>query len=208
MLRFDQNTPPLPLPSTRPGAIAGVLADVSSYPSDGYRDLRVAIARYAGVEPENVVARGGRRRPDPAVRPRVGRPGRHGRDPAAPTYPLYRIGGQLAGAEQQTATARALRSRSRAGRTTRPGSSTRSGRAAAGRRRGLLRVRRRDRGRADRRRRGRAPDFSKLFAPRRRAHRLRARLARRRRRAERATGAGGRVVALGGARARGAARPT
>ena len=32
VLRFDQNTPPLPLPSTRPGTIAGALARVSGYP--------------------------------------------------------------------------------------------------------------------------------------------------------------------------------
>jgi hypothetical protein len=35
VLRFDQNTPSLPLPSTRPGAIAGALARVSGYPAGG-----------------------------------------------------------------------------------------------------------------------------------------------------------------------------
>ena len=40
VLRFDQNTPPLPLPSTRPGAIAGALARVNGYPAGGYRALR------------------------------------------------------------------------------------------------------------------------------------------------------------------------
>ena len=44
VLRFVQNTPPMPLPSTRPGAIAGALARVSGYPAGGYRALRSAIA--------------------------------------------------------------------------------------------------------------------------------------------------------------------
>ena len=39
VLRFDQNTPPLPLPSTRPGTIAGALARVNGYPGGGYRSL-------------------------------------------------------------------------------------------------------------------------------------------------------------------------
>jgi histidinol-phosphate/aromatic aminotransferase/cobyric acid decarboxylase-like protein/imidazoleglycerol phosphate dehydratase HisB len=99
VLRFDQNTPPLPLPSTRPGTIAGALADVCSYPSDGYRDLRAAIARYAGVEPENVVVGAGA---DDLImlcaRAWAG-PGDTVSIPAAPTYPLYRIAAQLTGAE-------------------------------------------------------------------------------------------------------------
>ena len=36
VLRFDQNTPALPLPSTRPGTVAGALARVSGYPGGGY----------------------------------------------------------------------------------------------------------------------------------------------------------------------------
>ena len=40
VVRFDQNTPPLPLPSTRPGAVAGALARVSGYPGGGYLPLR------------------------------------------------------------------------------------------------------------------------------------------------------------------------
>ena len=55
VLRFDQNTPPLPLPSTRPGAIAGALARVSGYPAAATARCARAIADYAGVEPENVV---------------------------------------------------------------------------------------------------------------------------------------------------------
>jgi histidinol-phosphate/aromatic aminotransferase/cobyric acid decarboxylase-like protein/imidazoleglycerol phosphate dehydratase HisB len=99
VLRFDQNTAPLPLPSTRPGTIAGALADVCSYPSDGYRDLRRAISRYAGVEPENVVLGAGA---DDLIllcaRAWAG-PGDTVAIPAAPTYPLYRIAAQLTGAQ-------------------------------------------------------------------------------------------------------------
>ncbi len=98
VLRFDQNTPPLPLPSTRPGTIAGGIARVSSYPADGYAELRRAIAGYAGVEPENVVVGAGA---DDLIllcaRAWAG-PGDAVAIPPAPTYPLYRIAAQLAGA--------------------------------------------------------------------------------------------------------------
>ena len=99
VLRFDQNTPPLPLGSTRPGAIAGALARVSGYPAGGYRTLRRAIADYAGVEPENVVLGAGA---DDLIllcaRAYAG-PGDTIAIPAAPTYPLFRIAAQLAGAQ-------------------------------------------------------------------------------------------------------------
>lgn len=99
VLRFDQNTPPLPVPSTRPGTIAGPLARVSGYPAGGYRGLRRAIARYAGVDPENVVLGAGA---DDlillAARAYAG-PGDEIGIPAAPTYPLFRIAAELAGAE-------------------------------------------------------------------------------------------------------------
>jgi histidinol-phosphate/aromatic aminotransferase/cobyric acid decarboxylase-like protein/imidazoleglycerol phosphate dehydratase HisB len=98
VLRFDQNTPPLPVPSTRPGAIAGALARVSGYPAGGYPELRAAIATYAGVEPENVVLGAGA---DDLIllcaRAYAG-PGDAIAIPAAPTYPLFRIAAQLAGA--------------------------------------------------------------------------------------------------------------
>jgi histidinol-phosphate/aromatic aminotransferase/cobyric acid decarboxylase-like protein/imidazoleglycerol phosphate dehydratase HisB len=98
VLRFDQNTPPWPAPSTRPGAIAGALARVNGYPAGGYRALRRAIADYAGVEPENVVLGAGA---DDLIllcaRAYAG-PGDTVAIPAAPTYPLFRIAAQLAGA--------------------------------------------------------------------------------------------------------------
>jgi imidazoleglycerol-phosphate dehydratase / histidinol-phosphatase len=98
VLRFDQNTPPLPLASSRPGAIAGALARVSGYPAGGYRTLRRAIADYAGADLENVVLGSGA---DDLIllcaRSYAG-PGDTIAIPDGPTYPLYRIAAQLAGA--------------------------------------------------------------------------------------------------------------
>jgi len=98
VLRFDQNTSPLPLRSARPGTIAKPLANISGYPAGGYRRLRRAIADYAGVEPANVVLGAGA---DDLIllcaRAYAG-PGDRVATPAAPTYPLYKIATELAGA--------------------------------------------------------------------------------------------------------------
>ncbi|HEU5362095.1 MAG TPA: aminotransferase class I/II-fold pyridoxal phosphate-dependent enzyme [Gaiellaceae bacterium] len=99
VLRFDQNTPALPLPSTRPGTVAGALARVSGYPGGGYLPLRRAIADYAGVEPENVVLGAGADDVILLVARAYAGPGDRIAIPAPPTYPLYRIAAQLAGAE-------------------------------------------------------------------------------------------------------------
>ena len=53
IVRFDGNVPAWPLPSTRPGALAGALADVHNYPHGGYTELTAAVARYAKVAPES-----------------------------------------------------------------------------------------------------------------------------------------------------------
>jgi histidinol-phosphate/aromatic aminotransferase/cobyric acid decarboxylase-like protein/imidazoleglycerol phosphate dehydratase HisB len=98
VLRFDQNTPPLPLPSTRPGALAGALARVNGYPAGGYRSLRAAIAAYAGVEPENVVLGAGADDLILLCARAYAAPGDSIAIPPAPTYPLFRIAAQLAGA--------------------------------------------------------------------------------------------------------------
>ena len=99
VLRFDQNTPPLPLGSTRPATVARALARVNDYPAGGYRTLKRAIADYAGVEPENVVLGAGA---DDLIllcaRAYAG-PGDTVAIANAPTYPLFRIAAQLAGAE-------------------------------------------------------------------------------------------------------------
>jgi histidinol-phosphate aminotransferase/imidazoleglycerol-phosphate dehydratase/histidinol-phosphatase len=99
VLRFDQNTPPLPLASTRPGTIAGALARISGYPGGGYLPLRRAIADYVGVEPENVVLGVGADDLILLTARAYAGPGDTIAVPGAPTYPLYRIAAQLAGAD-------------------------------------------------------------------------------------------------------------
>jgi histidinol-phosphate aminotransferase len=98
VIRFDQNTPPLPARTTRPGTIAGALARINNYPAGGYRTLRRAIADYAGVEPENVVLGAGADDLILLVARAYAGPGDTIAIPQRPTYPLYRIAAQLAGA--------------------------------------------------------------------------------------------------------------
>jgi histidinol-phosphate/aromatic aminotransferase/cobyric acid decarboxylase-like protein/imidazoleglycerol phosphate dehydratase HisB len=99
VVRYDQNTRSLPLPSTRPGAIAGALAAINEYPPGGYVPLRRAIADYDGVDPDQVVLGAGA---DDLIllcaRAYAG-PGDTIAIPAPPTYPLYRIAAQLVGGE-------------------------------------------------------------------------------------------------------------
>ncbi len=99
IIRFDGNTAPLPLPSSRPGAIAGALANINAYPHGGYPDLLEAIAQYAGVNTENVVLGAGA---DDLIllcaRSFLG-PGDRAAIADHPTYPLYAIAIGLAGAE-------------------------------------------------------------------------------------------------------------
>ena len=98
-MRYDQNTPPLPLPSTRPGTIAGALAGINDYPPGGYADLRRAIADYDGVDPDQIVLGAGADDLILLCARAFAGPGDTIAIPAAPTYPLYRIAAQLAGAE-------------------------------------------------------------------------------------------------------------
>ena len=99
VVRYDQNTPPLPLPSTRPGTVAKALASISGYPAGGYVELRNAISGYTGVDPEQIVLGVGA---DDLIllcaRAYAG-PGDTIAIPSGRTYPLYRIAAQLAGAE-------------------------------------------------------------------------------------------------------------
>ena len=98
IVRFDGNVPPLPLPSSRPGAIAAALAEVNTYPHGGYPGIHEAIAAYAGVEPENVVlGAGGDDLILLCARAFAG-PGDVVSVPADPTYPLFRVAAELAGA--------------------------------------------------------------------------------------------------------------
>ncbi len=98
-MRFDGNTSALPLPSTRPGTIAGALAEINAYPHGRYPELLRAIASYAGVEPENVVlGNGGDDLILLCARAFLG-PGDRAAIADEPTYPLYRIATGLAGAD-------------------------------------------------------------------------------------------------------------
>ena len=99
VIRFDQNTPPLPLPSTRPGTIAAALSSISGYPPGGYYELKSAIAAYNGVGPENVVLGVGADDLILLIARCYAGPGDTIAIPESPTYPLYRIAAQLARAE-------------------------------------------------------------------------------------------------------------
>src|SRR6476659_187732 len=55
IIRFDGNTSPQALPSTRAEALTEELGRVQTYTHGGYPQLERAIADYAGVTPENVV---------------------------------------------------------------------------------------------------------------------------------------------------------
>jgi histidinol-phosphate/aromatic aminotransferase/cobyric acid decarboxylase-like protein/imidazoleglycerol phosphate dehydratase HisB len=99
VVRFDGNVAPAPLPSSRPGTIAGTLARIHTYAHGGYPELVAAIARYAGVGPENVVLGAGA---DDLIllctRAYAG-PGDTVAIANDPTYPVFRLAAWLAGAE-------------------------------------------------------------------------------------------------------------
>jgi histidinol-phosphate/aromatic aminotransferase/cobyric acid decarboxylase-like protein/imidazoleglycerol phosphate dehydratase HisB len=97
IVRFDGNVPPLPLPSSRPGAIAAALAEVNTYPHGGYPGIHEAIAAYAGVEPENVVLGAGGDDLILLCARAFAAPGDVVAVPPAPTYPLFRVAAELAG---------------------------------------------------------------------------------------------------------------
>jgi histidinol-phosphate/aromatic aminotransferase/cobyric acid decarboxylase-like protein/imidazoleglycerol phosphate dehydratase HisB len=99
VVRYDQNTPPLPLPSSRPGAIARSLAAINTYPAGGYAELRGAIANYTGVGPENVVLGTGADDLILLCARAFAEPGDTIGIVPERTYPLYRIAAQLAGAQ-------------------------------------------------------------------------------------------------------------
>jgi len=99
VVRFDANVAAAPLPSSRPGAIAGVLARINTYAHGGYPELTDAIARYAGVGPENVVLGAGADDLILLCARAFAGPGDSLAIADEPTYPLFRIGAWLAGAE-------------------------------------------------------------------------------------------------------------
>ena len=97
--RFDGNVPASPSPTAGPSSIVDALAKVNEYAHGGFPALVDAIAEYAGVEPENVVLGAGA---DDLIllcaRTFAGAGDVVAID-VSPTYPLFQIAIQLAGAE-------------------------------------------------------------------------------------------------------------
>ena len=99
VLRFDQNTPPLPGVPQVP--LAESFARLNEYPDGTFRELREAAAAYAGVSPDQVVPGAGADELIHLCARTFLAPG--GRAAVAPpTYGLYRIASQLEGAEVVT----------------------------------------------------------------------------------------------------------
>jgi histidinol-phosphate aminotransferase len=99
IIRFDGNTSPQAPPYARADLLEPALALIHTYPHGGYEGLAPAIARYAGVGPENVVVGAGA---DDVIMLVVRSfAGRGDRVAIAndPTYALFGIAVGLAGAE-------------------------------------------------------------------------------------------------------------
>ncbi len=101
VLRYDQNTPPLPGVPQIP--LAESMARLHEYPDGGYGELAAAAGAYAGLSAEHVVVGAGA---DDLIllcaRVFLG-PGRRAAL-GEPTYAMYRIATRLAGAEIVAAT--------------------------------------------------------------------------------------------------------
>jgi histidinol-phosphate aminotransferase len=96
VLKFDQNTPPLPGVPQVP--LAESMARLSQYPDGSYRRLREAAAAYVGLAPDNVVVGAGADDLILLVAQTFLGPGALAAI-APPTYALYRIATTLHGAE-------------------------------------------------------------------------------------------------------------
>ena len=99
IIRFDGNTSPTALPSTRAEALTEELGRIQSYPHGGYPELERAIADYAGVSPENVVLGAGADDLILLVTRSFASPGEHVAIANDPTYPMFAISVWVAGAE-------------------------------------------------------------------------------------------------------------
>jgi len=99
LVRFDGNVPPLPLPSSRPAAVAAALATVNEYPRELYLRLTDAIAEYAGVAAENVVLGAGADDLILLVARAFAGAGDFVAIADEPTYPMYRVAAELTGAD-------------------------------------------------------------------------------------------------------------
>jgi histidinol-phosphate aminotransferase len=99
IIRFDGNTSPQLLPSTRAEAIAEELERIHTYPHGGYPTLERAIADYAGVEPENIVLGAGADDLILLITRSFASPGERVAIANDPTYPMFPIAVWAAGAE-------------------------------------------------------------------------------------------------------------
>ncbi|MFN8223690.1 MAG: aminotransferase class I/II-fold pyridoxal phosphate-dependent enzyme [Gaiellales bacterium] len=104
ILKFDQNTPPLPtVPQI---ALAESMARLNEYPDGTYRALQEAAAGYCGLARENVVVGAGADDLILLLAATFLGPGTRASQ-LSPTYSLYRIATQLRGAELVEAPAEA-----------------------------------------------------------------------------------------------------
>ena len=99
IIRFDGNTSPHALPSTRAEALTEELGRIHTYPHGGYPELERAIANYAGVSPENIVLGAGADDLILLLARSFAAPGDHVAIANDPTYPMFAISVWVAGAE-------------------------------------------------------------------------------------------------------------
>jgi len=99
IIRFDGNTSPHLLPSTRAEALAEELARIHTYPHGGYPRLEEAIAHYADVSRENIVLGAGADDLILLVTRAFAGPGDRVAIANDPTYPMFQIAVWVAGAE-------------------------------------------------------------------------------------------------------------
>ena len=99
IVRFDGNTSPHALPSTRAEALTEELGRIHTYPHGGYPQLERAIADYAGVAPENIVLGAGADDLILLLTRSFASPGDRVAIANDPTYPMFPISVWVAGAE-------------------------------------------------------------------------------------------------------------
>src|SRR3954466_4656781 len=99
IIRFDGNTSPSALPSTRADALTEELGRIHTYPHGGYPELERAIASYAGVAPENVVLGAGADDLILLLTRSFASPGDTVAIANDPTYPMFPISVWVAGAD-------------------------------------------------------------------------------------------------------------
>ncbi len=99
IIRFDGNTSPQALPSTRAEALRLELGRIHTYPHGGYAELERAIADYAGLAPENIVLGAGADDLILLLTRSFASPGETVAIANDPTYPMFPISVWVAGAE-------------------------------------------------------------------------------------------------------------